>query len=58
MVSRLLGKLDAHRHFISGIDCATAGAATAVAATPIPAALRKERLHMVAILPFELGRVN
>src|ERR1700674_2262568 len=47
MVSSDFGKLEVHRHFSSGIDCAMAGLATAVAATPTPAALRNSRRFMV-----------
>src|SRR5262245_23249491 len=43
MVSSDFGKLDVNRHFNSGIDCATAGAATADAASPAPLALRNSR---------------
>ena len=40
-VSSDFGKLDVMRHLMFGIDCAIAGAATAVdAARPTPAALR------------------
>jgi hypothetical protein len=34
MVSSDFGKLDVMRHLVSGIDCAIAGLATAVAASP------------------------
>jgi hypothetical protein len=50
MVSSDFGKLEVHRHFSSGIDCAIAGIATAVAAVaaPVsPAALRNSRRFMV-----------
>jgi tripartite ATP-independent transporter DctM subunit len=47
-LSRLLGKLEAKRHLTSGIVCARAGAATAVEATPRPAAFRNERLSMLS----------
>src|SRR5665647_597837 len=38
MVSSDFGKLDVRRHFSSGLDCAIAGLAIAVAARPRPAA--------------------
>src|SRR5260370_3501370 len=59
MVSSDFGKLDVQRHFSSGIDCATAGMATpvAAAATPVsPAALRNSRRFMVpSEKPFDRG---
>src|SRR5262249_8594710 len=42
-VSSDFGQLVVKRHFTSGVDCATAGAATAAVAAPTPAALRKSR---------------
>src|SRR2546425_8725931 len=45
-VSSDFGKLDVSRHFSSGIVWAMAGAATADAVRPTPAALRKSRRFM------------
>src|SRR5262249_38831872 len=53
-VSSDFGKLEVRRHFTSGIDCATAGMATADDATPRPAALRNSRRFMDVPL-FMLG---
>jgi hypothetical protein len=47
MVSRLFGKLEAHRHFISGMDCAIAGAAKVLAARPTPADWMNVRRFML-----------
>src|SRR6266852_8934370 len=51
MVSSDFGKLEVQRHFSSGIDCATAGMATPVAAVAMPvspAALRNSRRFIVS----------
>src|SRR5262245_48591446 len=45
-VSSDFGQLAASRHLISGLDCAIAGAATADAARPKPAACRNSRRFM------------
>jgi hypothetical protein len=45
-VSRDFGKLDVSRHLISGMDCASAGLATAEAASPTLVALRNSRRFM------------
>src|SRR5262249_13750026 len=50
-VSSDFGQLAVSRHFSSGIDWATAGAATADVASPTPAALRNSRRFML-ILPW------
>jgi predicted RNase H-like nuclease len=50
-VSSYFGQLAVSRHLISGIDCATAGAATADVARPSPAAFRNSRRFMI----FPLG---
>src|SRR5207248_6909585 len=42
-VSSAFGQLAVYRHFISGFDCAIAGAATAVAARPTPPTFKKSR---------------
>src|SRR4029077_13712761 len=42
-VSSDFGQLAVMRHLISGADCAIAGAATALAATPRPAAFKNSR---------------
>jgi hypothetical protein len=42
-VSSDFGQLAVNRHFISGDDCAIAGAATAAAAAPKPAACKNSR---------------
>src|SRR5689334_2758355 len=46
MVSSDFGKLEVRRHLSSGADWAMAGAATALAARPTPAVLRKSRRFM------------
>src|SRR5215831_15915873 len=55
MVSSDLGKLEASRHFTSGMDCAMAGAASvalaATAAPPTPAERKNLRRCMTALLP-------
>src|SRR5262245_30830488 len=54
-VSSDLGQLAVKRHFTSGMDCAIAGAATAVAARPpAPAVLINFRLDSV-VMPVLLG---
>src|SRR6185295_16852997 len=54
-VSSDLGQLAVRRHFTSGMDCAIAGAATAVAARPpAPAVLMNFRLDSV-VMPVLLG---
>jgi hypothetical protein len=45
-VSSDLGKLDVRRHLSSGIDCAMAGAASVLAAPPMPAVVRNFRRLM------------
>src|SRR4030095_12746484 len=55
-VSSDLGQLAVKRHFTSGMDCATAGAATAVAARPpAPAVLINFRLDSVVMPVLLLG---
>jgi hypothetical protein len=39
-VSSDFGNAEVRRHFTSGMDCAIAGAATALAAAPMPAAFK------------------
>ncbi|CCG41778.1 hypothetical protein PHAMO_290066 [Magnetospirillum molischianum DSM 120] len=51
-VSRLLGKLDASRHLISGWVWASAGAAKALAAAPKVAVVRKVRRSIERLLDF------
>src|SRR5712692_4464328 len=46
------GQLAVSRHFTSGIDCAIAGAATALAARPTPPAFRNSRRFMRFLLCF------
>src|SRR3978361_2259726 len=48
MVSSDFGKLDVMRHLISGIDCAIAGEATAVAAAPTAETFKKSRRFIQA----------
>src|SRR6476620_2440899 len=48
MVSSDFGKLDVRRHLISGIDCAIAGEATAVAAAPTAETFKKSRRFIQA----------
>jgi hypothetical protein len=51
-VSRDFGQLAASRHFTSGIDCAIAGDATALAARPTPPAFKKSRRFIRFLLRF------
>src|SRR5262245_10730 len=53
MVSRDFGKLEVRRHLISGIDWAMAGLASAVAASPTPAARRNSRRFMQVPSPVD-----
>src|SRR5438552_10816191 len=48
MVSSDFGKLDVRRHLISGIDCAMAGEATAVAAATAAETFKKSRRFIQA----------
>src|ERR1700720_134245 len=58
MVSTDFGKLEVRRHLISGIDWATGGRATAVAAAPSPAALRNSRRFMEGVPSVMLDRAT
>jgi len=50
MVSRLLGKLDARRHFTSGAPCANAGAAPAARMPAMPVCLMNLRRSIRSLL--------
>jgi hypothetical protein len=53
-VSSDFGKLDVMRHLTSGIDCAIAGEATAVAAAPTAETFKKSR-RFIQTSPYDGG---
>src|SRR5256885_14465585 len=57
MVSSDFGKLEVSRHFVSGIACAMAGLATAVAASPAPAVCKKSR-RFIRSIPLMLAKAG
>src|SRR5258708_38393230 len=58
MLGARVSKLAVNRHFSSGIDCAMAGLATAVAAAPTPATLRNSRRFMVFSPGYLIGGMH
>src|SRR5262245_40757828 len=55
-VSSDFGQLAGIRHLISGMDCAIAGLAMAVAASPMPAACKNLRRFISCTLPLSAWR--